>query len=214
MFVVDAKEKFLIIWKKAYSRFKDDQTRLAGEGWDADWKLLITTVMSAQSRDETTIPIAEGLFEHYPNVEDLAGANFADVLVDLKSMNYNKTKTKNVILACKYMVENYDGKVPDSLDELIKIPGVGLKTANLVLGELFEKEAICVDTHVHRISNVLGLVDTKTPEQTEKALKEVVPKRLWSKLNRIFVLWGKKVAGNDAKKLLDEIGIHESLDRV
>lgn len=211
---MDEKEKFLIIWKAAYARFKDDPTRLAGEGWDSPWKLLITTVMSAQSRDETTIPIAEGLFEHYPTVESLANANYGDVLNDLKSMNYNRTKAKHVILGCQYLVEIHGGDVPDTLEELVKIPGVGLKTANLVLGELYDKDAICVDTHVHRISNVLGLIKTKTPDQTEKALKMVVPRELWNKLNRIFVLWGKKVAGYDAEKLLNEIGLDRSLVKV
>ena len=103
------------------------------------------------------------------------------------------------------MIDNFDGKTPDNIDELLKIPGVGRKTANLIITEVHNKDGICVDTHVHRISNVLGLVKTKTPHQTEEELKKIAPREYWSRINRIFVLWGKDVSGRDKRKLMEKI---------
>lgn len=194
---------FLGIFHKAEKKYGKSEKRLAGEGWEKDWQLIVTTIMSAQSRDETTIPIAEGLFRKYSSLDKLAKAKYEDVLKILKSLNYNRTKSKNIIACAKMLVSDFNGKVPDNIDELVKLPGVGRKTANLVLGELHKKDAICVDVHVHRISNAIGLVKTKNPTETEYALMKIAPKNLWSRINRLFVLWGKNVKGYDKKKILD-----------
>jgi endonuclease III len=197
------KQDYLIdIFRKAEKRFGSDLTRLSAEGWDQDWKVLIATIMSAQSRDETTIPITEKLFSCYPTINKLADAKYNEVLKIFGSLNYNRSKSLHVIEAAKYLKAN---GLPDTIDELIKIPGVGRKTANLILTEVHHKPGICVDTHVHRISNVLGFVKTKTPEQTEYELKKIAPQEIWPKINRIFVLWGKNVPGRDKNKLLEEI---------
>ena len=161
--------------------------------------------MSAQTRDEVTIPAAEGLFRRYASLEKLSKAKVSDVLGLIKSVNFSKTKAKNVVNASKMIVSNYKGKVPDEIEELVKLPGVGRKTANLVLSEIHGKDGITVDTHVHRISNVLGLVKTKMPTETEFAMMKIAPKRYWSRINRIFVLWGKEVRGRDKKRLLRQI---------
>ena len=166
---MDRKKYFMQIFRKAEKKFGSSAKRLAGDSWPEAWQTLIATILSAQSRDEVTIPIAENLFKKYNSLEKLSNAEYEDVLSVLKSMNYNKTKTKNVINAAKFIIENFVGSIPDSVDELVKIPGVGRKTANLVITEVHNKDGICVDTHVHRISNVLGIVKTKTPEQTEKS---------------------------------------------
>ena len=202
---MNKKKYFLKIFNKANKKYAPSTKRLAAEGWKLDWQVLIATIMSAQSRDETTIPIAENLFHHYQSLEKLSKANYSDVYKIFKSLNYNKTKTKNVIAATKFLIKNYHGKVPSEIGELIQIPGVGRKTANLILSEMHNKDAICVDTHVHRISNVLGLVKTKTPAQTEYALEKTAPKQYWSKINRIFVLWGKDVPGRDKKRLMAKL---------
>lgn len=202
---MNKKEYFLKVFKAAEKHYGRYDKRLAGEGWEKDWQYLIATILSAQSRDETTIPIAEKLFKKYPNVEDLANAKFSDVFSVIKSINYNKTKSENIIGAAKYLVENHKGKLPDEMDELTKIKGVGRKTANLVLTEVHHKDGITVDTHVHRISNVFGFVNTKNPTQTEFALMKLVPKKYWYRVNRIFVLWGKEVPGRDKKRLLEKI---------
>jgi len=199
---MERKKYFMQIFRKAEKKFGSSSKRLAGDSWPEAWQTLIATILSAQSRDEVTIPIAENLFKKYTSLEKLSNAEYEDVLSVLKSINYNKTKTKNVINAAKFIIENFVGSIPDSVDELVKIPGVGRKTANLVITEVHNKDGICVDTHVHRISNVLGIVNTKTPEQTEKSLEVIVPKKYWRRINRLFVLWGKAVPGRNRRRLL------------
>jgi endonuclease-3 len=202
---MDKKAYFIKIFKMAGRKYGASAKRLAGDGWEKDWQTLVATVLSAQTRDETTIPVAEALFKQYPSIENLSKARYDDVLRTISRVNFKNNKAKHVIGAAKYLVENHGGKVPDDIDELVKIPGVGRKTANLVLSEVHSKDGICVDTHVHRISNVLGLVKTKTPTQTELELMKIAPKRYWSRINRLFVLWGKDVRGRDKKKFLEKL---------
>jgi endonuclease-3 len=199
------KENFINIFKKAEKKYGKYEKRLAGESWGPAWKTLVATIMSAQSRDETTIPIAENLFRKYSSLDKLANAKFSVVLKILKSMNYNKTKAKHVIMAAKFIRDDFKGKVPADIDELVKIPGVGRKTANLVITEVHKLDGICVDTHVHRISNVFGFVKTNNPNKTEMELRMLVPKKYWKKINRIFVLWGKDVSGRDKDRLLAKL---------
>lgn len=202
---MNKREYFLEIFKKAEKKYGKDEKRLAGEGWDETWKTVIVTIMSAQSRDETTIPIAEALFRKYGSLHKLAGARYDDVLNVLKSLNYNRTKSKNVIACAKMIVDEFNGKVPDDIEKLIELPGVGRKTANLVLSEIHNKDTITVDTHVHRIANVFGFVKTKNATETEYALQKLAPRSYWSRINRIFVLWGKDVPGNDKKRFLKKL---------
>lgn len=196
---------FLNLFKLAEKRYKTSSKRLAGDAWPQPWQTLIATILSAQTRDEVTIPIAEKLFKHYPSLETLANANQEDTLKIIKSINYNKTKAKHIIQASQHLLKHHYGKIPDNLEELKKIPGVGRKTANLVLSEVHSKDAICIDTHCHRILNVLGITRTKTPHQTEIAMMKIAPRKYWSRINRIFVLWGKDVPGRDKEKLLAKI---------
>lgn len=199
---MDKRKYFLEIFRKAELTYGHDEKRLAGEGWGHGWQTLIATIMSAQSRDETTIPIAEKLFLQYRTLDDLASAEYSSVLGIMKSLNYNKTKARNVIACAKMLVADFNGRVPSRIEDLILLPGVGRKTANLVLSEIHNADTITVDTHVHRISNVLGLVKTKTPVETERALQKIAPRKYWSRINRLFVLWGKNVPGRDKSKLL------------
>ena len=202
---MDKKKYFLEILRKAEKRYGGSAKRLAAEEWREDWQVLIATILSAQSRDETTIPIAERLFEEFSDLKSLSMATYSEVFKILRSINYNKTKAKNVLACAKMLVSDFHGKIPDKIEELVKLPGVGRKTANLVLTEVHEKEGICVDTHVHRLSNVLGLVKTKTPHQTEIGLMKIAPRKHWSRINRLFVLWGKEVPGRDKKRLLNSL---------
>lgn len=199
---MNKKQYFLEIFGKAEKKYKNSQKRLAGEAWKEDWQTLFATILSAQSRDETTIPIAERLFKEYPALKSLSEAKFSEVTQILKSINYYKTKSKHIITSAKIITENYNSKVPNTINELIKLPGVGRKTANLFLSEIHNQHTITVDTHVHRISNVLEIVKTKSPHETEFALQKIAPKHLWSKINRYFVLWGKDCPSRDKKKLL------------
>lgn len=204
---MDKTAYFLEIFNKAEKRYGKSAKRLAGEGWKEDWQTLIATILSAQTRDETTIPVAEALFKKYTKVDSLAKARLSDVEKSIKKINFYKNKSKNIIGAAKWLIDNgyKDGSVPDSIEELIKIPGVGRKTANLILSECHNKDSITCDTHVFAICNILGFTKAKNPTQTEQQLKEYVPRKYWSRINRIFVLWGKDVPRKNKEKLLAKL---------
>lgn len=202
---MDKKKYFLEIFKKTEKKYGKVDKRLAGEGWGDGWKTLIATIMSAQSRDETTIKIAEKLFDKYKTLEKLSDAKYDDVLRVFRSLNYNKTKAKNVIACAEMLLNDFKGEVPEKIDDLVKLPGVGRKTANLVITEVHGLDGITVDTHVHRISNVLGLVKTKSANETEFELKRIAPRKFWYRINRLFVLWGKDVSGRDRERFLRKL---------
>jgi endonuclease-3 len=193
---------FLSVFKLAEKKFGPSTKRLAGDEWKYDWQTLVATIMSAQTRDEVTIPVAENLFKKYTSLESLSKARADEVLKIIRSVNFSRVKAKHVVETARQLIARYNGKVPNTLEELITLPGVGRKTANLILSEVHKKDGITVDTHVHRIANVFGFVKTKTPTQTEFALMELAPKKYWSRINRIFVLWGKKVPGRDKNRFL------------
>ncbi len=155
--------------------------------------ILIGTILSARTRDENTSAVVKKLFSKYKTAHSLAKANVSDVERIIKSTGFYHVKARRIIEVASLIDSEYAGKVPDSLDELLKLPGVGRKTANCVLVYAFEKPAIPVDTHVHRISNRLGLVKTKTPEETEFALMEKIPKKYWLKINDTFVMYGQNI---------------------
>jgi len=202
---MNKKQEFMNIFRKAEKKYGKSLKRLAGEKWSKPWKTLFVTILSAQSRDETTIQIAENFFKKFPTLKPIAKAPIPKIKTALKSINYYKTKSKHIKLSAKILLRDFKGKLPDTIEELTKLPGVGRKTANLVLTEVYKKPGITVDTHVHRISNVLGIVKTKTPHQTELALQKLAPKKYWYRINRLFVLWGKDVSGRDKKKLLAKL---------
>jgi endonuclease III len=206
------KALFLKIYKAVQKKYEHSSKRLAGEGWKEDWQLLFATMMSAQTRDETTIPVAEAFFKKYSNLNTISKTPIEEISDAIRKVNYNRTKAKNIREAASILIAEHSRKVPREQDDLIKLPGVGRKTANLVLGELENTPLICVDTHVHRISNTLGLVKTKTPQNTEIELMKIAPKKYWNKINRYFVLWGKEVPGTNKERLLEKINLKNNLD--
>jgi len=155
------------------------------------FKILIGTVLSHRTRDESTSKATERLFEVYDTPEKLANADVRKVKELIRSVGFYNMKSRNVIRVAKQVVEDFGGRVPDDLEKLLTLHAVGRKTANCVLVYGFNKPAIPVDTHVHRIANRLGLVETKTPEQTEEELTRTVPKRYWLDLNELFVRFGQ-----------------------
>ena len=155
--------------------------------------ILIGTILSARTRDENTSAVVKKLFSKYKSARSLAQAELSDVEKIIKSTGFYHVKAKRVIEVASIIDSKYSGKVPDMLEELLKLPGVGRKTANCVLVYAFEKPAIPVDTHVHRISNRLGLVQTKTPEETELELMKKIPKKYWLKINDMFVMYGQNI---------------------
>ena len=155
--------------------------------------ILIGTILSARTRDENTSAVVKKLFAKYKSARSLAQAKVSDVEKIIKSTGFYHVKAKRIIEVASLVDSKYSGKVPDTLDELLKLPGVGRKTANCVLVYAFEKPAIPVDTHVHRISNRLGIVQTKTPEETELELIEKIPRKYWLKINDTFVMYGQNI---------------------
>ncbi|HMK32698.1 MAG TPA: endonuclease III [Nitrosopumilaceae archaeon] len=155
--------------------------------------ILIGTILSARTRDENTSVVVKKLFTKYKSARLLAQAKLSDVEKIIKSTGFYHVKAKRIIEVASLIDLKYFGKVPDSLDELLKLPGVGRKTANCVLVYAFDKPAIPVDTHVHRISNRLGLVQTKVPEETEIELMKKIPKKYWLKINDTFVMYGQNI---------------------
>ena len=157
------------------------------------FSILIGTILSARTKDENTAKVVKILFAKYKTAKELSNAKLKDVEKLIRSIGFYHVKAKRIIDVAKIINSKYKGKVPSSLDELILLPGVGRKTANCVLVYAYDKPAIPVDIHVHRISNRLGLVDTKTPEDTEFELMKKIPKKFWLEINDTFVMYGQNI---------------------
>ena len=157
------------------------------------FRILISTVLSLRTKDEVTEAASRRLFEIARTPEALARVPVRTIEKAIYPVGFYKTKARTVRDISKRLVEEYGSVVPDSIEELLLFKGVGRKTANLVVTLGYGKHGICVDTHVHRVSNRVGLVDTRTPEQTEFALMKVLPKRYWIGYNELVVSFGQKV---------------------
>lgn len=163
------------------------------EAEEGSFAILIGTILSARTRDENTAKVVRKLFARYPSPDALAAADPAQVEETIKSIGFYRVKAKRIIEVAQIILEKYGGRVPDDMDNLISLPGVGRKTANCVLVYAFEKPAIPVDIHVHRISNRLGIVSTKTPEETELELRRKIPRRFWLEINDTLVMYGQNI---------------------
>lgn len=159
---------------------------------DDAYKSLISTLMSARTNDDTTVVASKRLFKVAPNIQALNKLSEEQIAKLIFPVGFYKTKAKHIKKLTERVLEDYNGKIPDSREELMSLPGVGRKTANLVLNRAFGKPAIAVDTHVHKLANLLGWVNTKSPEKTEIALMKVLPKKYWSDTNRLFVSIGRQ----------------------
>lgn len=159
---------------------------------DDPYKTLVSTIMSARTRDEVTLAVSQNLFIKAPDITALSKLPNIEIEKLISSVGFYKTKTKHLKSMAIKVLTDFNGVIPKTRQELITLPGVGGKTANLVLNRAFGIPAIAVDTHVHKISNMIGWVKTKTPEQTEKALVEILPKKYWSDMNRLFVSIGRQ----------------------
>ena len=155
------------------------------------FRVLISTILSQRTRDENTTRASENLFSRYGTAEELARADIDAVRKLIKPSGFYKVKARSIVIVSRQLLEEFGGRVPDSIEDLLKLHSVGRKTANCVLVYGFNKPAIPVDTHVHRISNRLGLVDTMRPEETEIQLVKMVPRRYWLDLNDLFVRFGQ-----------------------
>ena len=156
--------------------------------------VLLATILSLRTKDSVTLPAALKLIDKAPTPEALYSLTQKEIQKLIYPVCFYRNKAKSLKSLAEKIIKDYNGKVPDSLEELLSLPGVGRKTANLVLILGFgKKEGLCVDTHVHRVSNRIGIVKTKTPDDTEFRLREVLPKSVWSKVNDILVPYGQKI---------------------
>lgn len=157
------------------------------------YKILIGTILSARTRDETTAQVIKMLFSEFKNPDELSRADLKDIKKLIQKIGFYNVKATRIKEVSKILVEKYNSKVPSNLEDLLTFPGVGRKTANCVLVYGFRKPAIPVDIHVHRISNRIGIVNTKKPEETEIDLQKSIGRRYWTGVNETFVTFGQNI---------------------
>jgi endonuclease-3 len=155
------------------------------------WAVLASTIISLRTKDEVTLAASERLLEKAASPAELAALKEKQIEKLIYPAGFYRNKAASLKKTAAILLEQYGGKVPSSMEELLALPGVGRKTANLVLNEAFDLDAICVDIHVHRISNRCGWLSTKNPEETEMILRETLPKKFWKRINRLLVLYGQ-----------------------
>ena len=155
--------------------------------------VLISCLLSLRTKDTVTLPICIRLFAQAKTPQEFLKIPQTQLQKLIYSVGFYRRKAAVLHSVCQQIIDEFNGKVPKTREKLLSLPGVGRKTANLVLGEGFGIPAICVDTHVHRISNRLGLVKTSTPAQTEAALEKILPKEYWIEWNQLLVMWGQNI---------------------
>ena len=162
--------------------------------WPCDpFHVLIATILSQRTKDDNTRRASDNLFHEYDSVDELAEADPERVAELIRPAGFPKQKGNAIVKCCRILRDEYGGKVPEETEELVKLPMVGRKTAACVRSYAMCIPSVCVDTHVHRISNLMGLVHTKTPEETEFALMDITPRDRWSDINRYLVRHGQEV---------------------
>jgi endonuclease-3 len=166
---------------------------LVGKRWHDPFRVLIATLLSLRTRDETTLAAAERLFSAANTPRSLLSLPIKRIEKLIYPVGFYHTKAKRIHSICSSIINNFNGKVPDDIDKLMTLEGVGRKTANLVLTDGFGIPGICVDTHVHRISNRFGYVDTRNPLETEMALRQKLPVEHWIEYNSLLVMWGQNI---------------------
>lgn len=156
------------------------------------FEFLVAVMLSAQNTDKGVNKVTDILFKKYLTLDDCVSTDTNTFDQDIKSINFHSTKAKNVLAAAKIIKEKFVGKVPDTMEDLLSLPGVGRKTANVILGNVYNKPVgIAVDTHVRRLSKLYGLTDHTDPEKIERDLMEIVPKEYWTNFTHFMILYGR-----------------------
>lgn len=185
--------KILAVLKQEVRQWKQPIVGTFANGDHALFKILISTVLSLRTKDKTTEEASHRLFSVAQTPKQLLRLSPTKIEKIIYPVGFYRTKAKNLLKICELLERRFGGEVPDTLEDLLSLPGVGRKTANLVMTVGHNKLGICVDTHVHRISNRWGLVKTKTPEETEMTLRKILPKRYWIEYNDLLVAYGQNL---------------------
>jgi endonuclease-3 len=186
-------ERFVSLLEKEQEGWQAPVVTLVAKRGATPYEILVSTLLSLRTKDEVTAVATERLLEKARTPQEMLALGEARIESLIRPVGFAPTKAKRLRQVSRILMEQYHGRVPDDLDALLALPGVGRKTANLVLSEAFGLDAICVDTHVHRISNRIGLVKTRTPEATEEALRRVLPRNLWQCYNPLLVAFGQVI---------------------
>ena len=170
----------------------------SSEGLNPEWPcdpfhVLVATILSQRTKDDNTRRASDNLFRRFGTMEAIAGADPEEVAELVRPAGFPKQKAKAIVDCCRIILDRYGGNVPSETEELVSLPMVGRKTAACVRSYAMDIPSVCVDTHVHRIANLMGLVSTKTPEETEFALMDITPRERWSDINRYLVRHGQVV---------------------
>lgn len=184
------KQRALIITEKLEELYPDAECSL---NYSTPAELLIATQLSAQCTDARVNIVTDKLFKKYKSVQDFADADYDELCEDIRSTGFYRNKAKNLIACCRRLLEVYNGEVPDTMEDLLTLPGTGRKTANLILGDVFGKPAIVVDTHCIRLSNRMGLTTNSEPTKIESDLKKLIPPEKSSAFCHRLVLHGRAI---------------------
>lgn len=188
--------RVIALLKKEYARFQTPSvTEISQELRKSPFRVLVSCLISLRTKDDVTRAASKKLLSLASTPEEMARLKISEVEKAIYPAGFYRTKAKTIIDISRELAANRSSMVPDTIEGLLELKGVGRKTANLVVTLGFGKPGICVDTHVHRITNRWGLVDTRTPEETEYALREVLPKRYWITINDLLVAYGQNVCG-------------------
>ncbi len=188
---MDKSEKVLEIIKRLKKKYPNVRTAL---NFNTPFDLLVATILSAQTTDANVNKVTEKLFKKYKKVEDYAKVSLEELQNDIKSINYYKNKGKYIQDLANHLLERFNGEVPKTIDELVSLPGVGRKTANIVLWNAFGiNEGIAVDTHVKRIAKLLGLTENTDPNKIEEDLMKITPNEFWGDITNLLIMLGREI---------------------
>jgi len=186
-------DRFLVIIGQEYKKWDVPIVSLIADRGGTPFEVLVSTLLSLRTKDEVTSAAAHRLLAVARTPRDMWNLKEETIKTLIYPVGFYPTKAARLREISRIILDKYHGQVPDTLEDLLSLPGVGRKTANLVLIEGFQKDAICVDTHVHRISNRIGIVKTTSPEKTEFALREKLPRKYWIRYNEMLVAFGQAI---------------------
>ena len=196
--------KKAVLQLKKIEKLLISKPRLAVE-WHKKWQSLISTILSSQTRDETTILYSSRLYKKYPTLNKLSEAKLKDIRKIIKPINYHKTKAKHIKQTANMILKKYKGRIPSNREELMILPGVGRKVANVYLVHAHNADCIGVDTHITQTSRKLGWSKEKNPHKIEKDLEKLFPKKYWNKINYIVVRFGQIYTKKEKNKILSKL---------